>query len=575
MSEVLLFGERAARRARLYRASEKTLLVVSADGAVDAIRKAVELREDGIRFGVAFILDDQRTAQAAILGKELLRFSQDFDQRRNAFELLARNQLQINGKPQSDVGALPLPVAKTLRDVAALADEFVVHSWAEYRRICGLLGVRRPARRTVVLDPCVPSVTPDKNADAIVVWAPDETADSLGVVLFGLAELRRPSYVVCRPGATYGLRTSLVPLSECERVLARARVILDGSVDTPSAALTFLSRGVRAIASSTTGAVEYAPSIRFYDPTVRRSIFAAVVAALGEPPAAVHLDSPPHAPASISVAERAPAVSIIVRTFERPLFLRRALRSIEAQTYPNFEAIVVNNGGDAAVVEEICRPFACAHLTRIEPTNIALAATTGLERGSGKYAALLDDDDELFPDHVERLCGALERAGTLAAYADAMNIYLRPVLKNFAVTGFLGVFVPALEPATMAVTCQVIGSSRIMFDRRWALAAGGFRPEFFPADDYEMWLRILQSDDVVRVAAVTSLYSQFANRANTSVAHGAAYAEAHRRIYAAYPASPALERSRERMIAELERLGGHGMAQASVTFDTQKLLFPQ
>lgn len=575
MSDVLTFGERAVARARLYRPSEKTLLVVSGDGAMAAVQKAVELRESGIRFGAAFILDDQRTAQAAILGKELLRFSQDFDQRRNAFELLARNQLAINGKPQSEVGALSLPIEKTLREIGALAEEFVVHSWAEYRRICGLLAIRRPARRTIVLDLAVPAVTPDKNADAIVIWAPDQLADSLAVLLFGLAELRRPSYVVCRPGATYGLRTPLVPLSECERVLARARVIVDGSVDTPSAALTFLSRGVRVIASSTTGAVEYAPEIRSYDPAARRSIFAAVVAALGEPPPAVHIDSPQQAPASISITERAPAVSIIVRTFERPLFLRRALESIETQTYPNVEAVVINNGGDAAVVEHICRPFKRARLTTIEQRNIALAANLGLERGTGKYAGFLDDDDRLFPDHVERLASALERAGALAAYADAINIYLRPVHDNFAVTGFAGVFIPAIEPATMAVSSQVVGSSRIMFDRRWALAAGGFRPEFFPADDYEMWLRLLQSDDIVRVAAVTSLYSQFANRANMSVAHGAKYAEAHRRIYAAYPASPAIEQARTRMIAELERLSGHGMQPASIIFDPQKLLFAQ
>ncbi|MDP9111093.1 MAG: glycosyltransferase, partial [Candidatus Eremiobacteraeota bacterium] len=340
-------------------------------------------------------------------------------------------------------------------------------------------------------------------------------------------------------------------------------------------ALAFLSREIRAVASRTTGVVEFAPRMRTYEPSQRRSVFAAISAALGEAAPGFDLPGAYEAPSHPAVVQdAAPVVSMIVRTFDRPRFLRRALQSVQAQTYPNTEAVVINNGGEGARVAAICAEFPRARLVSIEKSNIADAATRGVEEARGRYAGLLDDDDLLFPDHVRRLCDALVRSGARAAYGDAVNIYLRTVGASYAVSGYRGIFVPALERTTMLSVCQVVGSSRIMFDREFVLGSGGFRPEFFPADDYEAWLRIIESSDVVRVAAVTSLYTQFLDRSNTSTARGPDYVAAHKAIYEAYPSTrQAVVAKREQLLAEIDRRGGHGMAPPAVVFDPQPLLF--
>ena len=576
MSGVRWFGKRAEREALRYAPAEFSLLVVAPDGAVDALREAVALREAGQLFETAFVLEDPQTVHPRIFGAHVLGNSQDFDQRRNLFELLDRGQLQLHKQPQSALGRLEAPVQKTLCDVAALSEAIVAQSWGEYRRTCALLGIQKPGRRAFSHDPDVPAVAPDAGADALVVWAPAEEPAAIAPLLFALEELRRPAYAVALTGQTYGLKTAIVDVSEAASVLKRARVVIDASFNGPAAALALTECGFSVVAAASSGVSEYAPDVQTYRPWSRRSVFAAVSAALGAPPRRAATLPRPAAPPRMRtefVRDAAPLVSVIVRSADRPRFLRRALASAAAQTYPNIEIVVINDGGNADETARVCAEFPRAQLTTIPKTGVAGAATAGLRIATGTYANFLDHDDQFFPDHIERLTGVLMRSGRLAAYADALNVYLRPIRDDYAVTGYRGVFVAAAEPTTMLWMCQIVGIGRMMFDRAW-VARDGFNAECAPADDYEAWLRILGASDVARVPAVTHLYSQFQDKTNASVADGARYAAAHRVVYALHPADRrVIAERRAAMIRELERLGGLGMLPPVVTLDPQRLLF--
>lgn len=579
MSGVRWFGERAEREARRYAPSALPLLVIAPDGAVDALREAVALRQAGRLFETAFVLEEPQTIHARIFGPHVLGGSQDFDQRRNLFELLDRGQLELNKQPQAALGRLTEPVQKTLCDVAALGEGIVAQSWHEHRRTCALLGIRKPVRRVCVADADIPQMLPDPGADAIVVWAPEEQPAAIGPLLFALEELRRPAYAIARPGQTYGLKTAIVDVSEAASVLKRARVVIDAEVNGPAVALALMNRGFTVVAAASSGVTEYVPDVPTYRPWSRRSVFAAVSAALGSAPRSVAVipavsgEAPAPRAVTQGVHDAAPLVSLIVRTLNRPRLLRRALQSASVQTYPNVEIVVINDGGDHAETAHICGDFPRVTLTTIAKSGVAGAATAGVRAASGTYANFLDDDDALFPDHVERLAVALQRSACLAAYADGMNVYLRSIRDDYAVTGYRGILIPALEPSTMLWTCQIVGIGRMMFDRAW-VAREGLKAECAPADDYEAWLRIVAASDVARVPAVTHLYSQFQDKTNTSVASGGSYAAAHRVIYALHPTErPAIVERRAAIVRELDHLGGLGMAPAVVTLDPQPLLF--
>ncbi|MCZ0756650.1 glycosyltransferase family 2 protein [Anoxybacillus sp. J5B_2022] len=92
-------------------------------------------------------------------------------------------------------------------------------------------------------------------------------------------------------------------------------------------------------------------------------------------------------------------MSVIVRTKDRILLLKRAIESIIEQSYRNWEIILVNNGGDVNQINELLHSFDSNVIDRIRLINIEgnnymeVATNIGLKNSSGDFIALLDDDD--------------------------------------------------------------------------------------------------------------------------------------------------------------------------------------
>jgi glycosyltransferase involved in cell wall biosynthesis len=115
-----------------------------------------------------------------------------------------------------------------------------------------------------------------------------------------------------------------------------------------------------------------------------------------------------------------PRVSVVVSHYDRQALLVEALESIAAQTYRDFESIVVNDhGADSAAIAE---RFGARYDYRDRNRGVAATRNRGVELARGELIAYLDDDDLWTPDHLEGLVGALDAAapsGAALAYGDA------------------------------------------------------------------------------------------------------------------------------------------------------------
>jgi GT2 family glycosyltransferase len=117
-----------------------------------------------------------------------------------------------------------------------------------------------------------------------------------------------------------------------------------------------------------------------------------------------------------------PLVSIIVRTKDRPKLLKNAINSIAAQTYRPIEVVLVNDGGCALDIKEIKAILGDVFLNYIrleENTGRAHAGNIGIENAIGKYIGFLDDDDELYLEHVSILVDFLIHNDYRVAYTDS------------------------------------------------------------------------------------------------------------------------------------------------------------
>lgn len=99
-------------------------------------------------------------------------------------------------------------------------------------------------------------------------------------------------------------------------------------------------------------------------------------------------------------------VAIIIRTKDRPTMLRRALKSITSQTFQDWQAIIVNDGGDPEAIEAVVGeqdPQVRSRITTVNnPASVGRwpAANMGVHKSDAPLLVLHDDDDSWHPDFL-------------------------------------------------------------------------------------------------------------------------------------------------------------------------------
>lgn len=109
-----------------------------------------------------------------------------------------------------------------------------------------------------------------------------------------------------------------------------------------------------------------------------------------------------------------PLVSIIVPVYNVGSYLGPCLESIQAQTYPNLEVLLVNDGstdGSAVLCKGVVRADRRFHLIDQANAGVSAARNTALSLVTGKYIQFVDGDDQLSPQAVETLVHSAETTG--------------------------------------------------------------------------------------------------------------------------------------------------------------------
>ncbi|HNP48705.1 MAG TPA: glycosyltransferase family A protein, partial [Bacteroidia bacterium] len=98
--------------------------------------------------------------------------------------------------------------------------------------------------------------------------------------------------------------------------------------------------------------------------------------------------------------------SIIIPTYNRWNHLRTAIDSVLAQTFTDFELIVVNDGSTDNTVVNFDKTYNGNSKVRLitqSNQERGAARNNGLKNAAGKYAFFLDSDDIMFKNHLETL----------------------------------------------------------------------------------------------------------------------------------------------------------------------------
>jgi len=192
----------------------------------------------------------------------------------------------------------------------------------------------------------------------------------------------------------------------------------------------------------------------------------------------------------VTGGQMTPLVSIIIPTYNRALLLRRALQSVVDQTYPHWEALVVDNHSRDET-DDVVAGFGDdrIHLLKIHNHGvIAASRNMGLEQAKGEWAAFLDSDDAWYPKKLEVLMGALDANGDYEVLSnDELIVFTEtgsrkilrygPFKQNFYRTLLVGG--NRLSPSATLVQREFLARHQLAF------AEG---TDYVTVEDYGLWL---------------------------------------------------------------------------------------
>jgi teichuronic acid biosynthesis glycosyltransferase TuaG len=116
-----------------------------------------------------------------------------------------------------------------------------------------------------------------------------------------------------------------------------------------------------------------------------------------------------------------PAVSVIIPAYNAEAFLARAIRSVEAQSFRDFEIVVIDDGSTDGTAE-VALGFSSVRCVRGSHGGEAAARNRGLEEARGELVAFVDADDEWLPEKLARQVAFMESVGSSFSYTDSYVI---------------------------------------------------------------------------------------------------------------------------------------------------------
>lgn len=188
-----------------------------------------------------------------------------------------------------------------------------------------------------------------------------------------------------------------------------------------------------------------------------------------------------------------PLVTVIITHFCRPEKLRAAVRSLRAQSYCNFQVIIVDDGSpdptisdELQSIEQEISPLGW-RLIRQENKYLGAARNFGAKQAKGKYLLFMDDDNIARPEEIKTLVDVAERLGAdiVSPFYDGFTSedeieQNKPSMR----------FAPVGNDLALAVFSPCFGDANALYSTKFFRKLGGFSEDYgITHEDWEFHVR--------------------------------------------------------------------------------------
>jgi glycosyltransferase involved in cell wall biosynthesis len=183
-----------------------------------------------------------------------------------------------------------------------------------------------------------------------------------------------------------------------------------------------------------------------------------------------------------------PVVSVIIPTYNHAHFLREALVSLRAQTYPDWEAVVINNFSDddtVAVVESFADSRMILENFR-NNGNISASRNRGIKLARGRYVAFLDSDDTWYPEKLAKCMTHFDNGVGLVCHGlrwfggQEKDMYCGPKQRA------------TFDALLNNGNCITPSATVVVKDLLESVGCFSVNPKFITAEDYHLWIKLAQ-----------------------------------------------------------------------------------
>lgn len=186
-----------------------------------------------------------------------------------------------------------------------------------------------------------------------------------------------------------------------------------------------------------------------------------------------------------------PQVSVVMPVYNARPYLSDAIESVLGQVLGDFELIIVNDGssdGSAEVIDRYAKADSRIVVVHQANQGIVSALNNGISRARGPFLARMDSDDIAMPMRFAHQVGFLRDHPDyvlVGSRVQCIDRKRRVVAEDFLLNSH-----EELE-ASLLRGCSPVAHPSVMIRREAVVAAGGYRREFQLAEDFDLWLRLL------------------------------------------------------------------------------------
>lgn len=192
-----------------------------------------------------------------------------------------------------------------------------------------------------------------------------------------------------------------------------------------------------------------------------------------------------------------PLISVIIPTHNRLSFLKRAIASVEEQTWAEIELIVVDDASndDTAKYLRTLQPAVKKFHFCINEKSVggAGARNIGIKESTGKFVAFLDDDDVWYKDKISRQFALFTQTPGCVAISCS---YV-----HFSSFGHKKQINISLPNNLQDLLCyNTLGGTSLLFTSKSMLdQLGGFDELLRSSQDWDLWIRLYQTGKIVAI----------------------------------------------------------------------------